>query len=126
MAQHRSPKTPDPATAPGSGHITQHCARCDGQNLWFDAHAAWNADTGAWEVANVYDDATCLDCGRAGVTVETRRDGAVRDDAWIEPALAEEAPAGAQTAEAVAAREVAHAAAVRPARDHRAYIEGGA
>ena len=111
-------------TAPDRGRTTQHCALCDGQNLWFDAHAAWNPETGAWEVANVYEEASCLDCGRAGVEVVTRRNGVVRDDAWTEAEAADAPSGGVETVEDVAAEEMAHAAHEQRMRD-RAYFEGG-
>lgn len=121
MADPRSEQT----IAPGRGGITQHCARCDGQTLWFDAHAAWNVDTATWEVASVYDEATCLDCGRAGVDVVARRDGAARGDARVRPAPVDPPIDPVGTMEVVPAGAMAHAGPARQERS-RACREGGA
>lgn len=120
MADPRSDET----TAPDRGRTIQYCARCDGQNLLFDAHAAWNVDTATWEVANVYDEATCLDCGRAGVGVVTRRGGGVHEDAWTEGGATDAPSDSVETVEDVAAKEMADAAHEQRIRDQAFFAEG--
>lgn len=39
------------------------CGTCGGANVRRDADAAWNTETQSWELAGVYDNATCEDCG---------------------------------------------------------------
>ena len=42
--------------------ITVHCAHCGSENVYRDAFASWNTETQEWELAAVYDDATCEAC----------------------------------------------------------------
>lgn len=39
------------------------CRKCGSDNIACDATAAWNVDTGAWELAGENDNAQCQDCG---------------------------------------------------------------
>jgi hypothetical protein len=42
--------------------ITVHCAHCGSENVHRDAFASWNPRTQEWELAAVYDAATCESC----------------------------------------------------------------
>lgn len=42
--------------------ITVHCATCGSEDVHRDAFASWNPETQEWELAAVYDSATCQTC----------------------------------------------------------------
>lgn len=43
--------------------IDIHCKHCGSRDVRRDADARWNLATQAWELAAVYDHATCEQCG---------------------------------------------------------------
>jgi hypothetical protein len=61
-----APGRPRAALVPNLGAdtmtITIHCDHCGSENVFRDAFAAWNPQTQEWELAAVYDAATCEAC----------------------------------------------------------------
>lgn len=41
-----------------------HCPHCGSDHIGLDAFATWSADDNRYELASVYDAATCLNCER--------------------------------------------------------------
>jgi len=46
-----------------SGSVKKVCATCCGTNVRKDADVMWDESTQEWEVAGIYDNETCDDCG---------------------------------------------------------------
>lgn len=42
--------------------ITKHCQDCGGENVYFDATAAWHPETGKWTLRATQDASYCDDC----------------------------------------------------------------
>lgn len=89
---------------PCENPVSIHCGNCGGNNIKADAYAEWNEEAQKWELANVFDDRFCDDCGHQ--------------------VQAYEYPIIEQTAEQVAEEERA-AAAEAMQDENRAYFEGG-
>lgn len=68
----KQPDIPDPDACPRKGNlimtsdknITMICGICGGTNVRRDADAMWNDELQTWEIAGLYDNATCDDCGK--------------------------------------------------------------
>jgi hypothetical protein len=43
--------------------IKKVCKYCGSENVSVDATARWNVDTQAWELAGLFDNSDCDDCG---------------------------------------------------------------
>lgn len=43
--------------------IKKCCKYCGSENVSIDAAARWNVDTQAWELAALFDNSDCDDCG---------------------------------------------------------------
>ena len=43
--------------------IKKCCKYCGSENVSVDATARWNTDTQAWELAALFDNSDCDDCG---------------------------------------------------------------
>jgi hypothetical protein len=47
----------------GCQRITKICRHCGSENVSVDATARWNVDTQSWELAGLFDNSDCEDCG---------------------------------------------------------------
>ena len=54
--------------------VTKVCRHCGSENVSVDATARWNADTQAWELAGLFDNSDCEDCGRKTDIIDEIRD----------------------------------------------------
>jgi len=43
--------------------IKKCCKYCGGENVSIDATARWNVDAQAWELAELFNNSDCDDCG---------------------------------------------------------------
>ena len=43
--------------------IKKCCKHCGSENVSVDATARWNVDTQQWELAGLFDNSDCDDCG---------------------------------------------------------------
>lgn len=50
--------------------VTVHCSNCGGQTIRADAFAAWDAELQMWELAALFDQRFCDDCGHSVTTYE--------------------------------------------------------
>ena len=54
--------------------VTKVCRHCGSENVSVDATARWSVETQTWELAGLFDNSDCEDCGRETDVVDKRLD----------------------------------------------------
>lgn len=50
--------------------VTKVCRHCGSENVSVDAAARWNVEAQQWEIAGLFDNSDCDDCGRETDIIE--------------------------------------------------------
>jgi hypothetical protein len=54
--------------------VDKVCRHCGSANVSVDATARWNVETQTWEIAGLFDNSDCEDCGRETDVVDKTLD----------------------------------------------------